>query len=180
MIRSALSAPSVALWTSVLVSTGSTKRKRRSVWVMHFFTVVNKSPWWQRVKISLKDSAVFAVLTGKKAIPHFDLKYDGLDSTTGRSERSNPWEQHSAIASAMIVDTQRTGPQAQQSPVCITARKMQSIHLSDLSIREPFTILFGIRCACRKMPYLDKRPGGIELAVSYLGSINRRRMKVVH
>jgi hypothetical protein len=31
-----------------------------------------------------------------------------------------------------------------------------------------------------RMPYLSKRPGGIELSVSYLGSIGRRRMKVVH
>lgn len=115
----------------------------------------------------------------KKRYDHFDLKYDGLlQRQAGAMEIILGATFSYRIGDDSRYTTNRTSSAAVAG---LYYRSKDAVHpFIGFEYKRAFTISLGYDVRVAKMPYLDKRPAGIELSLSYLGSINRRRMKVVH
>jgi type IX secretion system PorP/SprF family membrane protein len=134
-----------------MVAKGNDKLNIRQVW---------HATWWKRYD-------------------HFDLKYDAM-------------VQRQAGAMEIILGTTfsyRIGDDSKYTNVRTSSaavaglyyRHKDAIHpFVGFEYKRSFTVSLGYDMRVAKMPYLDKRPGGVELSLSYLGALGRKRMKVVH
>ncbi len=114
-----------------------------------------------------------------KKYKHFDLKYDAL-------------VQRQAGAMEIVLGTTfayRFGDDSRYTDVQTSSAAVAGLFYRNKDAIQPFigfeykrsyTVTIGYDLRVAKMPYLDKRPGGIELSMSYLGSLGRKRMKIVH
>lgn len=114
-----------------------------------------------------------------KRYPHFDLKYDGLIQ---RQAGANEVILGTTFSYRIGDDSRYTTNRTSSAAVAgLFYRSKDAIHpFIGFEYKRAVILSLGYDVRVARMPYLDKRPGGIELAVSYLGSINRRRMKIVH
>lgn len=114
-----------------------------------------------------------------KKYPHFDLKYDALIQ---RQAGAMEVIFGTTFSYRIGADSKYTNVKTSSAAVAgLFYRRKDALHpFIGFEYKRTMTVYLGYDMRVAKMPYLTKRPGGVELSISYLGSIGRKRMKVVH
>lgn len=114
-----------------------------------------------------------------KKYKHFDLRYDAL---VHRQAGAMEIIFGTTFSYRFGDDSRYTDVQTSSAAVAgMYYRHKDAIHpFIGFEYKRSYTISLGYDLRVAKMPFVYQRPGGVELSMAYLGSLGRKRMKIVH
>lgn len=154
------------------------KKKKKFTLGYSFFHSGQQITMVAKGKDRLKMRHVF-MGSWSKRYEHFDLKYDAMVQRQAGAMETNLGL---TFSYRIGEDSKYTNVKTSSAAVAgLFYRHKDAIHpFVGFEYKRSFIVSVGYDLRVAEMPYLEKRPGGIEFSLSYLGSIGRKRMKVVH